>query len=95
MTVYTDRQTVEQYLTSWLDRTQHRLNPSSAMRYAQDIRAHLVTALGSITLAKLTAQQVQALYNRKLDAGLALGTVRHMHVVLQSALNDAVRLGLV
>jgi len=95
LTAHTDRQTVDQYLSSWHDRIKHTLKPSSAMRYAQDIRVHLVPALGSLPLTKLTVQQVQALYSRKLDAGLALGTVRNMHIVLQSALDDAVRLGLV
>src|SRR5262245_1059712 len=36
--IHTERQTVEQYLTSWLERTKHTLKPSSTMRYAQDIR---------------------------------------------------------
>jgi integrase len=95
LTAYTDRQTVEQFLQSWLERTQHTLKPSTAMRYAQDIRVHLAPTLGHVMLTKLTAQQVQGVYARKLSDGLAVSTVRNFHAVLRTALDDAVRLGLV
>lgn len=95
LTALTDRQTVEQYLTSWLEKVQHQVDPSSHMRYEREIRLRLVPGLGDVQLSKLTGQQVETLYARKLKEGVTTSSVRYMHVVLHRALNDAVRLGLV
>jgi hypothetical protein len=45
--------------------------------------------------AKLTAQQIEALYATKLKEGFSPGSVQHLHAVLHKALHDAERLGLV
>jgi integrase len=50
---------------------------------------------GNAKLAKLTAQQVQALYSAKLKEGLSQTTVNHLHACLRAALKAAVRLDLV
>src|SRR5262249_15840352 len=55
---------------------------------------HLIPAFGSRPLAKLTPQEIQACYTRKLADGYAPGTVRQYHAVLCNALNTAVRWGL-
>src|ERR671916_171942 len=46
-------------------------------------------------LKKLAPDHVQALYQRKLDSGLAPGTVRQVHSVLSRALDQAVKWGTV
>src|ERR671918_187492 len=43
----------------------------------------------------LAPDHVQALYQRKLDSGLAPGTVRQIHSVLSRALDQAMRWGIV
>jgi integrase len=55
----------------------------------------MIPSIGRIHLAKLTAQQVQAMYSTKLREGLSQTTVRHLHMALHSALESALRLGLV
>jgi integrase len=90
-----ERQTVGQYLTTWLADVQTQIRPSSHRRYGDYVRLHLVPALGKIPLTKLTAQQVQALYTRKRADGLSATTVHSLHGVLHRALKDAERLGLV
>lgn len=95
LTALTDRQTVAQYLASWLDITKHTIGASTHLRYTQNVRAHLIPEFGDTVLTKLTAQQVQALYLRKREQGLATGTVHNIHVLLHAALDDAVRLGVV
>jgi len=47
-------------------------------------------SLGTMSLAKLTAQQVQALYSSKLAEGLSTSTVNHLHQVLHRTLGAAV-----
>lgn len=92
----TDRQTIEQYLPSWVETVKkHKVEPSTYINCRLYVRKHLVPALGAYQLTKLTAQQVQSLYARKLEDGYAPGTVRLMHITLHDALSHAVRVGLV
>lgn len=63
--------------------------------YACLIRIHLIPELGHVPLAKLSPQQVQALLNRKLASGLAPRRVAMIRGVLRTALNQALRWGLV
>lgn len=91
MPVSDDRQTVERYLTRWLDAIRPHLRPRSYVRYAEAVRLHIVPALGKVKLSKLTARQIEATYSAQLAAGLAPATVQRTHAVLRKALNDAVR----
>lgn len=85
------KQTVEQYLTRWLEDSRRlRIEPKTLENYRVVVRAHLIPAFGSLQLGQLTQERVQALYAEKLDAGYAPGTIRGIHVLLHSALKDAV-----
>lgn len=55
------------------------------------IRLHVVPALGSKRLERLTAADVRVLLNGKRDAGLAANTIRHIHALLRVAPTQAVR----
>ncbi len=90
-----DRQTVGDYLTSWIASYGQRRRYTSYERYERVIRLHLLPVIGKLTLSKLTAQQVEAFYAGKLRDGDAPSKVRFCHKVLRAALSDAVRLGLV
>jgi integrase len=90
-----ERQTIAQYLQQWIKGVEPQIRPSSHRRYGNYVRLHLVPGLGKITLAKLTAQQLQAFYTAKLAEGLSSTTVHHMHCLLHRALKDAERMGLV
>lgn len=94
--VVSERQTVAQYLASWLETMRPpRLVPEAWSRYEDCIRLHIAPALGRTQLAALTPQQVQAFYARLRTQGLSSTTVLHNHSVLHAALKAAVRLGLV
>jgi integrase len=96
ITASTERQTVEQYLTSWVDAVKlHTTEPSSYVRTRYDVRSCIIPCLGRHQLTKLTAQQVQAFYAEKLQEGYATASVRHMHTTLRDALQNALKLGLV
>lgn len=90
---FDDRQTVKQYLTTWLDATSYQLKPSSVRRY-RNAAHHLIKWLGRVPLMQLTPQQVQAAYAKMLN-GLAPKTVYLFHRTLHRALADGVRLGVV
>jgi integrase len=90
-----ERQTLGAYLDSWLQTKKPETEPGYWLRCEQYVRLHIKPNLGRTTLVKLTAQQLSALYARKLEEGAAANTVRHLHATLHVALEDALRLDLV
>lgn len=87
--------TVAAYLTEWLDTAANRLRPTTRKSYAERVRLFLIPLLGDIRLAALKPVDVQRFHRDMLDSGRAPGTVAVVHAVLRSALNDAVRLGII
>jgi integrase len=91
-----ERLTVQQYLTDWLEHSvKGKVRGRTYEAYEQVIRVHLVPALGRTPLSKLTPADVQAYLNTKATTGLSTGSVAYQRAVLRSALNRAVRWGLV
>jgi len=90
-----ERQTVREYMVSWLATVKPTIESTTWQRYGEYVRLHTLPRLGGVALSRLTPQQVQALYAAKLEEGLSPTTVSHLHALLHSALNDALRLGLV
>lgn len=90
------QQTVKQFLEYWLEDVQKaKVRLITYECYRSLIDTHLLPTLGHIRLQKLTVQQVQALYVKKLKEGLSIGTVRNIHAVLHTALGYAKRIKLV
>jgi integrase len=87
-------QTLEQFLWDWLKIHKQSVRPRSYERYEAIIRLHLVPTLGKVKLQKLTAQQLDRLYAQKLEDGLHPTTVSAIHHMLHTALDKAIRLGL-
>lgn len=91
------RITVEKWCLRWLDGdvayrlAAGRLRPATAESYERLIRCHVVPHLGRVALAKLDTGTIQRAYNAMLAHGLAPSTVEKVHIVLRSALDDAVR----
>ena len=89
------RETVGEYLTTWLRDARGSLRPSTARSYQWLIEHHLVRELGAIRLEKLTPADVRAMYPRLAKAGLSPQSVHHARAVLRTALAQAVRDGLI
>src|SRR5512132_453796 len=88
----------------WLPAVQPRLRPSTWANYRTYTAAYVVPVLGQVKLQALTPVQLNHLYAHLLErgrrktisrdrAGLAPKTVRNVHVMLHSALHDAMRWG--
>lgn len=92
----TSKQTVEQFLHTWLESTQEgSVKPRTYERYEEIVRLHIVPIIGSCQLQKLTPQHVQALYAKKQKEKLSPTTINTIHNVLHKALEMAKRWELV
>jgi len=101
------RMTVGQWLDTWLeDYAKLSIRPSSHKTYQGFIENHIKPAIGNIPLEKLTSLRLQKLYqdlrtsgrviqNNAQCSGLSPKTVRSIHMVLHSALKQAVKEGLI
>ncbi len=91
-----DGETVGRFLTSWFDdHARAQLRPSTAASYAGILRLHLIPALGKSSITRLSPADVQRVLNQKASAGLSPRRIEYVRAVLRTALNDAVRWGLI
>jgi integrase len=93
------RITVREFLLrEWLPAIKGTVRPTTYASYTMHIEGHIVPALGSLQLSRLSAQAINAFYAQLLKDGRASGrgglspaTVRRIHATLHRALKDAVR----
>ena len=86
------RMTVREYLEHWLETAARpRLTERAFEDYEGLIRRYVVPTLGAKRLVKLTPVEIQAVYGNMPKKGLSARTVRYCHMVLNNALNQAVR----
>jgi integrase len=92
--VVADKQTVAGFLAHWLEHTtKPTVRPRTYQSYELLARLHILPDLGNVPLVKLTPEHVEGLLARKLKAGLASQTVRHVRTVLRRALAQALKRG--
>ena len=90
-----NRQTVGEYLATWLETKKTTVEYSHWKRCETVIRLYVLPMIGRTPLTKLTAQQIQQIYAHVLGLGRAPNTVAKIHIALHKALEDALRLDLV
>ncbi len=108
--VPTEKLTLAEYLTErWLPIQKSRLRASTYDSYRRNIDLHVIPTLGRRPLEKFTAEDLDLFYAALLTegrkqpgtkpgqraSGLSSKTVRNIHVMLNKALADAARKGLV
>ncbi len=93
--------TVARWLRHWLQLAEPHLRPSTLHGYRDHIERYLIPSLGRVTLADLTSKRLQACFDllsrQRTKAGtlIAASTVDRVRATLRSALNAAVREGLI
>ena len=88
------RMTVGEYLTVWVPTQNRRLAPSTVKSYRTAV-ARIDRHIGDIPLQELTPEDVEQLHEDLREDGLSPKSVLNTHHVLQAALRDADRRGLV
>lgn len=86
--------TLGPYLERWMEHVRAHRQPDTARNYAIKCR-HLTEELGTIRLDKLRAHHLDELYRRWMAEGKSGTNIRVTHAVLSSALNQAVKWGLI
>jgi len=95
--------TIAEYLERWLkDYVWPNLAPRTAEGYESIVRRHLIPNLGNIRLTQLKPEHLQKYYSERLlqgrwdkKGGLSPRSVRHHHMTLHCALQNAVKWGLI
>ena len=90
------RTTVANYLNAWLTALPASgRRPTTVAGYRALMNHDVIPAIGGVDLQALNALHLDKMYADLLDRGLAMSTVRKVHVVLGKALSDAERKGFV
>lgn len=91
-----EKYTLGGWLHTWLELyKKSSLRPTTFERYESIIKNHVPETLKKLPLEKLYPEHLQRLYLEKQKEGLSGRSVELLHVVLHSALKQAMRLGYV
>jgi integrase len=90
-----EKMLLQEYLDRWLPTVKGTVKERTWQRHEEIVRLHLKPTLGGVMLIKLSALDVQELYQAKLDAGLSPRTVQIVHTTLHKALKQALKWSLV
>ena len=84
--------TIDEYLDKWLEAAARpRLSERTFADYSEVLTRYVRPKLGSTTLSQLQPLEIQELYSEMQGRELSARTVRGAHVVLSSALKQAVQ----
>ena len=90
--IKTERMTLNEYLDKWLESAiSVRVRPNTLFDYKKHLRLQVRPHLGHYPLAALRPLHIQGLNTKLQQRGLAVATIRKVHAILFSALNQAVK----
>jgi len=88
--------TLAEYLMRWLaDYVKPNLSPRTTEGYEHIVTHYIIPSLGSHVLTRLKPEHLQQFYSIEMNTGLSAQTVRHHHMVIHKALDNAVEWGIV
>jgi integrase len=86
------KMSVGKLLDSWLDDIKDNVSARTWENREGFVRLHVKPRIGTKKLARLTADDARKLYREKLSQGMAPSSVKRIHVILNQAMREAVRL---
>lgn len=85
--VQPSKQTVERFLTDWIDHSvAHAVNESTIALYRNVFAWYLKPHVGHLSLAELKPQHIQNCYHTIMEAGRSARTVQIAHTILRKGL---------
>ncbi len=96
LSLHDPTQGVGAFLATWLtDSAARKVRPRTLAGYEQTVRLHLTPRIGRVQLQRLTPQHLERLMNAELAEGRSPRSVGQDLAVLRTALNVAMRWGLI
>lgn len=86
--------TLAEYLVGWLANIKVSKQKSTWTKYEQVCRSYIIPNLGKVKIKDIRPEHIQGLYNHLLDHKIGIYTILKIHAVLRSALEQAVKLGM-
>lgn len=84
------KMTVGEWLDIWVAEYLKNVKPLTESNYSEQVKRHLKPALGATKLENLDAHTIQKFYNTLAETGLSPKTIKNIHGVLHSALQQAI-----
>jgi integrase len=94
MTFSSTTVTVGEYLKNWLESAKASKRRNTWLGYEQLSRNYVIPNLGKVKLKDLRPDQIQSFYNRLLANEVGTYSIIKIHIMLHSALKQAVKFGL-
>ncbi|HEV7376820.1 MAG TPA: tyrosine-type recombinase/integrase [Pyrinomonadaceae bacterium] len=86
------RMSLNAYLDKWLDTAARpRLSERGFVAYGILLNLYVRPVLGDKIMSEVRAQDIQSLYAKMQERGLAASTIRHAHTPLSSAFKQAIK----
>ena len=84
-----------EWVLDWMDLYKRPpiIRKSTWHNYTYWIKGHIIPTIGAIALTSLTSDDIQRVYAKMLDAGLATASVKKVHTIINSSLEKAVEKG--
>lgn len=84
------KQTVQEYMTEWLERHgSANLRPSTQASYQSHMRNHIFPCIGSVFLNQLSPAMLDDMYRHLSEKGLSPSSVKYAHRIMGVALEHA------
>jgi len=94
--VESNKISLSSWLETWLkEYKQNNIKPRTLESYKSTIELYLVPTLGKKNLKDIRPEELQSILNKMTKDGLSARTVRYTNQVLHSALNQAMKNGLI
>ena len=84
------KMSVGEWLDIWIAEYLNNVKPLTRQNYAKQVNKHLKPSLGATKLEALEAHTIQKFYNSLSKSGLSPKTVKNIHGVFHSALQQAI-----
>jgi integrase len=95
MTYQSRNLSLQEYLQDWFLVKKSTIKTKTAYDYERNINKYLISHLGNIKLKDLTTYQVTRFYAKLMERETGTRTIHYIHSILRSALQDAVRTGVI
>lgn len=83
---------IKDYMNYWYEEfCKVNLSPTTYESYRRNLDKYIIKELGTLKLDSLSPIHLQNLYNKCLNKGLSRTTVKYIHRIIHSALNQAIK----